>query len=60
MSSEDKTTGSRVTMHVVASLDGFIARKVNSVSWLEDDGSVYEAGVAISAEEAADFVKDIG
>jgi len=48
-----------VTLHVVASLDGFIARKDNSVSWLEDDGSVYEAGVSISAEEAAAFVKGI-
>ena len=50
---------SRVTLHVVASLDGFIARKDNSVSWLEDGGSVYEAGVTISAEEIAAFVKSI-
>jgi dihydrofolate reductase len=44
---------------MVASLDGFIARKDNSVSWLEDDGSVYEAGVSLSAEDAANFVKSI-
>jgi dihydrofolate reductase len=48
-----------VTLHMVASLDGFIARKDNSVSWLEDNGSVYEAGVSVSAEEAATFVKTI-
>jgi len=44
---------------MVASLDGFIARKDNSVSWLEDDGSIYEAGVSISQEEIAAFVKAI-
>ena len=48
-----------VTLHMVSSLDGFIARKDNSVSWLDDNGSVYEAGVSISAEEAAAFVKTI-
>ncbi len=48
-----------VTMHVVASLDGFIAKKNNSVSWLENTGRIYQAGVSISAEEAAAFVKTI-
>ena len=52
-------TGSRVTLHVVSSLDGFIARKDNSVSWLDGNGSVYEAGVSISQEEAEAFVKAI-
>jgi dihydrofolate reductase len=59
MSGEGDGTGSRVTMHVVSSLDGFIARKDNSVSWLDANGSVYEAGVSISEEEAATFVKAI-
>jgi dihydrofolate reductase len=44
---------------VVSSLDGFIARKDNSVSWLDVNGSVYDAGVSISEEEAAAFVKAI-
>jgi dihydrofolate reductase len=44
---------------MVSSLDGFIAKKDNSVSWLDSPGSVYEAGVSISAEEAAIFVKTI-
>jgi dihydrofolate reductase len=44
---------------MVASLDGFIARKDNSVSWLEDSGAVYEAGATVSAEEIAAFVKSV-
>ena len=59
MSSLGNGRGSRVTLHMVASLDGFIARKDNSVSWLEDNGSVYEAGVSISQEEIAAFIKSI-
>jgi len=34
-----------VTLHVVASLDGFIAKKDNSVSWMDSPGDVYEKGV---------------
>ena len=56
--SRETTIESRVTLHMVSSLDGFIAKKDNSVSWL-DGGSVYEAGVSISAEEVAAFVKAI-
>lgn len=48
-----------VTLHVVSSLDGFIARKDNSVSWLEGDGNLYESGVSISAEEIAAFIQSI-
>jgi dihydrofolate reductase len=56
--SDTNAKGRSVTLHMVSSLDGFIARKDNSVSWL-DTGSVYEAGVSISEEEAAAFVKTI-
>jgi len=56
---KEEETGSRVTLHVVSSLDGFIARTDNTVSWLDVDGSVYEAGGSISADEAASFVKTI-
>ena len=38
-------TRSTVTLHVVSSLDGFIARKDNSVSWMDNSGEVYERGV---------------
>jgi dihydrofolate reductase len=43
---------------MVSSLDGFIAKKDNSVAWMES-GGVYEAGVSISAEEIAAFLKAI-
>ena len=46
-----------VTLHVVSSIDGFIARKDNSVSWLESPGDAYEKGV--SEESAGDVVKTI-
>jgi dihydrofolate reductase len=49
----------RVTLHVVSSLDGFVARKDNSVSWLEAEWSAYEAGVSLSEEEIAVFVKSV-
>ncbi|MBT9330064.1 dihydrofolate reductase family protein [Paracidobacterium acidisoli] len=56
---EGQTARSNVTLHAVSSLDGFIARKDNSVSWLDDRGSVYEAGASVSEEEAAAFVQTI-
>lgn len=46
-----------VTLHAVASLDGFIAAKDNSVAWLETT-QVYERGV--SEEGAAEVVAAIG
>ena len=58
-SSEGNLKGGSVTLHMVSSLDGFIAKKDNSVSWLESTGSVYEAGVSISEEEARAFLKTI-
>ncbi len=48
---------STVTVHVVSSLDGFIASKDNSVSWLESSGDTYERGV--SEESAAELVQAI-
>jgi dihydrofolate reductase len=48
---------SKVTLHVVSSLDGFIAKKDNSVSWLEGYGDVYERGV--SEDSAEEMVKAI-
>src|SRR5271165_3202623 len=40
-----------VTLHVVSSLDGFIARYDNSVSWLDISGEVYEKGVSEEDDE---------
>lgn len=59
MPGAQNTTHSKVTLHVVASLDGFIARKDNTVSWLETQGKVYEAGATVSAEEATAFLQTI-
>src|SRR6516225_2658421 len=44
--SELNTNRSTVTLHVVSSLDGFIAKNDNSVSWLDTSGEVYEKGVS--------------
>src|SRR5690349_17347385 len=45
---------STVTLHVVSSLDGFIAKKDNSVSWMDSSGDAYEKGVSDeSVEEVA-------
>ena len=43
-----------VTLHVVSSIDGFIAKKDNTVSWLENYEDIYEAGVSEEASEAID------
>ncbi len=44
-----------VTLHVVSSLDGFIAKKDNTVSWLESPADAYEAG--ISEDSAGEGIK---
>jgi len=43
---------------MVSSVDGYIAKKDNSVSWFETADS-YEQGVDITEEQAADFLKTI-
>jgi dihydrofolate reductase len=48
---------STVTLHVVSSLDGFIARHDNNVSWLDTPGDAYERGV--SGESAHEVVEAI-
>src|SRR3954447_1441658 len=48
----------KVTIHMVSSLDGFIARKDNSVSWFETSDS-YENGVDITKQDAEEFLKTI-
>lgn len=51
-------TTSRVTIHMVASLDGFIARKDGSVDWLET-ADTFEGGETITPEFVAAFLKTI-
>jgi dihydrofolate reductase len=48
----------KVTIHMVSSLDGYIAKKDNSVSWFETADS-YEKGVNVTEQEAAEFLKTI-
>jgi dihydrofolate reductase len=50
---EENANQSTVTLHMVLSLDGIIARKDNTVSWLDSPGDVYEKGVS---EDHADNV----
>jgi dihydrofolate reductase len=55
--SELSTNKSTVTLHVVSSLDGFIARHDNSVAWLDTSGEVYEKGVSEgNAEEVTSAI----
>ena len=51
-------TSSRVTIHMVASLDGFIARKDGSVDWLET-ADEFAAGKTMDAASIATFLETI-
>jgi dihydrofolate reductase len=51
-------TKSCVTIHMVASLDGFIARKDGSVDWLETSDK-FEGGETLAPEFVAEFLKTI-
>jgi dihydrofolate reductase len=48
----------RVTIHMAASLDGFIARRDGRVDWLETSDT-FEGGVELTAAMAVDFLKTI-
>lgn len=50
--------GSRVTIHMAASLDGFIARKDGRVDWLETSDH-FASGDAIDQTEVQNFLKTI-
>ncbi len=52
------TTNSRVTIHMAASLDGFIARRDGRVDWLET-ADTFEAGDTMTPEFVEAFVKTI-
>lgn len=51
-------TNSRVTIHMAASLDGFIARKDGSVDWMETSDE-FADGATMDAEFVAEFLKTI-
>ena len=48
----------KITIHMVSSLDGIIAKKDNSISWFETVDH-YEKGVDITAHDAGEFLKTI-
>jgi dihydrofolate reductase len=52
------STDWRVTIHMAASLDGFIARKDGSTDWLET-ADHYDAGEVMSPESVAEFLRTI-
>ena len=51
-----KAKTSKVTIHMVSSLDGFIAKKDGSVSWLHSTDE-YEKGVTLTDEDVAAFFR---
>ena len=51
-------TDSRVTIHMAASLDGFIARANGAVDWMETPDH-YAAGETMSADDARAFLATI-
>jgi dihydrofolate reductase len=51
-------TTSRVTIHMVASLDGFIARRDGTVDWLETSDT-FDGGDTMTPEFVAEFLKTI-
>ena len=48
----------KITIHMVSSLDGYIAKKDNSVSWFETADN-YEKGVTVTEQDAKEFLKSI-
>ena len=51
-------TNSRVTIHMAASLDGFIARRDGRVDWLETSDK-FEDGDTMAPEFVEEFLKTI-
>jgi dihydrofolate reductase len=58
MGSDRSLTESRVTIHMVASLDGFIARKDGRVDWLETPDE-FKGGDTLDPEFVQEFLKTI-
>ncbi|MCO5949894.1 dihydrofolate reductase family protein [Mucilaginibacter flavidus] len=52
------TDSFKITIHMVSSLDGYIAKKDNSISWFETTDS-YEQGVSVTEQDVAEFLKAI-
>jgi len=48
----------KVTIHIVSSLDGIIAKKDNSVSWFETS-DYFEKGIQVTEQDTEKFLKTI-
>ena len=48
----------KITIHMVSSLDGIIAKKDNSVSWFETSDH-YEQGIELTEQDTTEFLKTI-
>ena len=48
----------KITIHMVSSLDGYIAKKDNSVLWF-DTSDHYEKGVEVTKQDAEEFLRTI-
>lgn len=53
------STTSRVTIHMAASLDGFIARRDGRVDWLEAASDRFDDGEVMSPASIAEFLQTI-
>jgi dihydrofolate reductase len=49
----------KITLHMVSSLDGFIARPDNSVAWMHTPPDAYPEGKSVSQEEIIAFLRSI-
>lgn len=49
---------SKVTVHMVASLDGFISKKDESFDWMQSSDT-YDEGIQLSQEQIESFLKSI-
>ena len=52
------TNAFKLTIHMVSSLDGMIAKKDNSISWFETS-DYYEKGIELTEEDTGKFLKAI-
>jgi len=48
----------KITIHMVSSLDGYIAKKDNSISWFETADN-YGKGINVTEQDAKEFLKTI-
>ena len=53
-----KPNRSKITIHMVCSLDGFIARDDGDVSWMQVE-TAYPPGITLTEEEITSFLQSV-